>query len=184
MLGGGRGRAGLQSRDPVQLVRPDDFVRARIPLPAANAREPLRFRQLRLLPAQRFFGPLALGDVHDRSDVAGQRAVRRQQRDAAIENPSILAVVPPEPVLECERLMRFERRVENLEAPRKVVRMNRLAPSVREHGLQRAAGERHPRRVDVGAAFVGVRHPNQDGGQLGDGTHTAPSRGASGIGSM
>src|SRR5436189_6434705 len=78
-------------------------------------------------------------------------------------------------MLECERLMPFERRVENLEAPRKVVGMNGLAPSVRERSLQRAAGERHPRRVDVGAAFVGVRHPNQDRGQLGDGTHTAPS---------
>src|SRR5260370_27237035 len=42
--------------------------RYRVEGPAPCMRKPLRFRQVTLAPAQRLFGPLALGGVHHRSD--------------------------------------------------------------------------------------------------------------------
>ena len=180
----GRGRTGLEPGDPEELIRPDDFVRGRVPLPAANRREPLRLDELRLLPAQRFFRLFALGDVDAGSDVAGQRAIPRELRDGGIEDPSILAVVTLEPILRRERLAPFESRRHHLEASRKVVRMDRVTPSVAKHGVESPTGEGRPRRVDVVAARVGIRHPDQNGGNVGDepegvfasrGAHLRPS---------
>jgi hypothetical protein len=79
--------------------------------------------------------------------------------------------VPLEPVLEREGLATLERGVENLEAAGKVVSVNRVVPPVREQSLRRSASESAACRVDVGAAFIGVRHPYQDRVQFGDRTH-------------
>src|SRR5207344_3442266 len=114
----------------------------------------------------RFFRLFALGDVDARSDIAGQRAIQRQQRHARIEYPSVLAIVPPEPVFQLERLAPSERRTQNLEPLRQIVSMDRVTPSVAELCQQRATGEGQPRGVDVDAAFVVVRHPDQDRGNV------------------
>src|SRR5262245_42561682 len=100
----GIGRTGLQPGDAKELVRPYDLFRVAIPLPAANGRKSLRFPELRLLPAQGFFRVFALGDVDARSDIAGRRAIQRQQRHARVEHPSVFAIVPREPILQLEWL--------------------------------------------------------------------------------
>jgi hypothetical protein len=162
IAGKGGGRAGLQSGNAKELVGPHHFVRVAVPSPAANRRQSLRFPKLRLLPAQRFFRVFALGDVDARSDIAVQGAIQREPRHASIEYPSVLAVVPPEAIFHLERLAPSERRGQNLEPLGQVVGMDRITPSVAEECFQPATGERHPWCVDVGAAFVVVRHPDQD----------------------
>src|SRR5262245_42953067 len=138
------GRAGLKSGNAKELVRPYDFVRVAVPLPAANGRKSLRFSELRLLPAQRFFRLLALGDVDARSDIAGQRAIQRQPRHARIEHPPVLAIVPPETIFHGERLAPSEGCTQDLEPLRQVVSMDRVTPSVAELSLQRATSEGQP----------------------------------------
>src|SRR5262249_26127158 len=157
----GIGRARLQSGNTKELVRPYDFTCVAVPLPAANGRQSLRFPELRLLPAQRFFRLLALGDVDARSDIAGQRAIQRQPRHARIEYPSVLPIWPPETISHGERLAPSEGCTQALEPLRQVVSMDRVTPSVAQLCLQRATGEGQPPCVDVGAAFVVVRHPDR-----------------------
>ena len=94
IAGEGGGRAGLESGNAKELVRPDDFVRGRVPLPAANRREPLRLHELGLFPAQRFFRLFACRDVRGDAQHAGGLPVRRIVGASLGGDPANRAILP------------------------------------------------------------------------------------------
>lgn len=73
---------GRVSEYAVDLVRPEEPVRADVPVPVAEVRDALRVRETRSYPLERLLGLLALGDVlgdrHAPDDVPLLVAERRE----------------------------------------------------------------------------------------------------------
>lgn len=56
-----------------------------------------------------FLGQLAVRNVHARADVSGKGPVVIESRNTIVEDPTVLSVVPSQPVLHLERLPAVER---------------------------------------------------------------------------
>jgi hypothetical protein len=57
----------------------------------------LQVKEVSRHPLQFLFGPLELSDVYCGADITGKRAIRREARHPCIQNPTVFAVMPPEP---------------------------------------------------------------------------------------
>src|SRR4249920_3746391 len=51
----------------------------------------------------RFFCELSFCDVHARANIASKRTVRVESRHANVQNPTVLSVMSPQPILQLER---------------------------------------------------------------------------------
>src|SRR5690606_3566716 len=93
---------------------------------------------------QNLFGHPLLGDVDAGADVAFERAVGIDVRNAVVEQPAVLAVVATQAKLHRQRRALRKGRVARLDASLAVVRMNRLGPAEAELVVERAPGEVEP----------------------------------------
>src|SRR5215470_5925730 len=101
--------------------------------------------------------------VPDEHILGAANAVRIEQRRAAIEDPTILAVMPPQPVFHSEFAMVVEGLVINLETTPDVLRVYVFSPSVLRALYQvgrRPARVTEPTLVEEVADLVCVRDPN------------------------
>src|SRR5215472_4500270 len=103
-----------------------------------------------------------LGDVHSRADIACKSPVGVESWCAAVEHPSVLAVVPAYAVLHPEAFTTVERLFDRPQTVSDVVGMHRLAPTSAELSFERTSRELQPSAADVRAEFVGPRHPEHD----------------------
>src|SRR5262249_11322231 len=90
-----------------------------------------------------------------------------EQRRAAVEDPAILAVMPPQPVFHVEFAMIVESLVVNLETTPDVLRVDVFSPSVLRTLYQegrRPARVTEPALVEKVADPVGVRNPDHSRG--------------------
>src|SRR5690606_5803360 len=96
-----------------------------------------RFGEERL----RLLAALQVVDLDDRADEALQVAARREARQAPVEHPAVLAVVPPQAILHREGLAGLDGLVEGLGTALDIVGMYGLLPAAPEVALRAAAGE-------------------------------------------
>ena len=123
-----------EQRDPLS----DVVVQfPRDPRPLLFVRVHQRLTEVR----QQRLGTLVFRHVDCGRDVAGKRSVGRESRDASVENPPVLAVATPQPVLHPKRLALGERLPPGLEAALDVGRMHALRPAFAQLRLDRSAGE-------------------------------------------
>ena len=103
----------------------------------------------------------ALGHVGGAPDEAEQRPIGTEARNAGVEQPAVLPVVPQHAVLEMKRPPARQRVAVLVEDGGAVLRMHPVQPPVAELRLDRPAGELEPARVDVVAGAVRGGGPDQ-----------------------
>ena len=103
---------------------------------------------------------LQIRDVNRRADVAFKAAILEKPRRAGVEDPSILAVVPAEPILHPEGFTPIERVAIGLETARQIPGMHGVRPASSEDRSDRLADEIEPRAIDVGTALVRTGDPH------------------------
>src|SRR5262245_29462944 len=72
--------------------------------------------------------PLAVGDVDGGTDVAEKFAVFGEARRALVEDPTVFAVMPAQPVFDLGWASCIERRVTDVEAMLAIIGMHALYP--------------------------------------------------------
>ena len=100
-----------------------------------------------------------LGDVHGGADVAGISTVGREPGRTGGEDPTVLAVVSPEPELHLIGLATVERLTVVVDQWCQIVGVHAVGPAVSELSFVRPSGELEPGAIDVVTALVGTRHP-------------------------
>src|SRR5205823_12592366 len=89
-----------------------------------------------------------------------------------VEDPTIFAVVSPEPVLHRKRFARVEGFRVRLEAHLRVVRMHALGPSISEFMFHAAARKLQPWFVKEGVELVDTGHPEENRRSIGNDPET------------
>src|SRR6201997_4921910 len=113
----------------------------------------LRFMRLNQLAPNRgeaLLGELPFRDIYARTDVASESPIRVKPWYTIVENPAILSIFSPQPVLQFKRLSSVECFGVSLKTAVRIVRMNSFHPSVAKFRLKWAVCEVQPRLVDVG----------------------------------
>src|SRR6516164_5317762 len=126
----------------------------------------LGLNQPSIYAGKRFFGMLAIGHVHARTDVTGKGAIFMESWHSYVEHPSILAVVPSQPAFFPEGLPLVERLAVNLPASLLVLGMNNpgeTGPKIR----LRAAGEVQPKLVEISGLVIRSGHPDHHWRRIG-----------------
>src|SRR5690606_12177253 len=133
----------LVRRQPAEQLRGRRQRRERIAQLMREHREKLVLAPVRAL--ERLLRKLALRDVDDRADIALELAAGAEARRRSLQNPTILAVVPPDPELVAERLEPILRRLKRFLEAGPVLRMHDLEPPGTEAFRRRDARELVPR---------------------------------------
>ena len=123
---------------------------------------------------QFFLDPLSVGDVNTRADVPGENAIWGEPWNPVVQDPAVLAVVPPQPVLHCKRSASLQCRDIGLQASLQVVGVDALGPTVAHHLLDGPSSEVEPSLVEVIAPLICISAPDQDWGGIGQSFETAP----------
>src|SRR5437762_10782449 len=105
----------------------------------------LRINQPAAHTGKSFLGLLALCHVNARTYVTGKRAFGTKSRYPHIQDPSILSIVPPQPILHFERLTPLEGLVVIVQTQLQIIRVHTLRPSVSQFRDKRPSGELKPR---------------------------------------
>src|SRR5690606_7220659 len=121
-------------------------------------REELVLAPVRAL--ERLLGELSLRDVDDRADVALELAAGTEARRGGLQNPAILAVVPPHSVLEAERLESVLCRSKRFLERKPIFGMHGLEPPGAEPFRRRDPRELVPRARQEDARAFGRRDPD------------------------
>src|ERR1700752_3569805 len=100
------------------------------------------------------FSLLSLGYIDTGSDITDKGAILIKPWHSNVENPSILSVVPPKPVLHSELLTTIKSLRVRPHTSLQIVRVNALGPAVPEFGVNGPPGKIQPGLVEVGAEFV------------------------------
>ena len=135
-------------------VRHQDPVGRRVEDGLALGQQPLALR-LRRVP---------FGDVDDRAEVAGDRAVLGVERDGAARDPRDRLVPPQEAELDRELDAAERERRPRVRDVAGVLGVDRLAPPVPERLVARQAAQLLPLVVDEDAPAVRVGRVDADGG--------------------
>ena len=135
-------------------VRHQDPVGRRVEDSLALGQQPLALR-LRRVP---------FGDVDDRAEVAGDRAVLGVERDGAARDPRDRLVPPQEAELDRELDAAERERRPRVRDVAGVLGVDRLAPPVPERLVARQAAQLLPLVVDEDAPAVRVGRVDADGG--------------------
>ena len=105
-------------------------------------------------------GVLPFRDVYARADVASESTIRVESWHTVAENPAILSVSSPHPVMHFKRLSSVKCFGVGLQTAVRIVRMNSFHPTVAKFRLKWAACEVQPRLVDVAAFAVRPGRPD------------------------
>src|SRR6185369_5556945 len=84
----------------------------------------------------------------------------RAERNALHQQPAIVALAAPQPMLELEGLSRGERRAIGAQGGFDLVGMQRLGPAEADLGRERTAAELQPRTVEIDRLALGIRNPD------------------------
>src|SRR5271163_1190179 len=106
--------------------------------------------------AQNLFPSLALGHINATPDVTHKRAILIKPRHANVQKPSILSVVPSEPILHSELFTPIEGLRVRVQASLQILGVNTLRPAVPKLEVEGSRGEIQPRLIEVGAQLVCV----------------------------
>ena len=153
---------GGNAEDGRQVAEPCIAVRLEIPFPAHG------LARLHGQP-EPIVGDLALGfgarelrHVEARADVTSERTVGIEQRRRIVEDPPVFAVMPPKPILHYERRAVVEGAGVRVQAMLQICGVDTVCPAIADFELEEGSpGEVEPRLVEVGAAFVGARNPDE-----------------------
>ena len=144
-----------------QVAEPGIAVRLEIPFPAHG------LARLHRQP-EPIVGDVALGfrapelrHVEARADVASERTVGIEQRRRIVEDQPVFAVMPAKPIFHHERFTAVEGAGVRVQAMRQVCGVHTVCPTIADLGLEGSPGEVEPRLVEVGAALVGARNPDE-----------------------
>src|SRR5271157_3197618 len=116
---------------------------------------------------QFFLDPLSVGDIEARADVPGENAIWGEPGNPVLENPAILAVLPPQPVIHCKGRASVQCRYVGLPASLQVIGVDALGPALAHLLLDGPSSEVEPLLVEVIALLICVRAPDQDRGGIG-----------------
>jgi hypothetical protein len=86
-------------------------------------------------------GELPFRDIYARTDVASESAIRVKSWYTIVENPAILSIFSPQPVLQFKRLSSVECFGVDLQTAVRIVRMNSFRPTIPKFCLTWAACE-------------------------------------------
>src|SRR5438876_46894 len=103
---------------------------------------------------------LPFRDVYARADVARESTIRVKSWYTIVENPAILSIFSPHPVMHFKRLSSVECFGVGLQTAVRIVRMNCFHPTIAKFRLKWAASEVQPRLVDVAAFSVRAGRPD------------------------
>src|SRR4029077_2694120 len=103
---------------------------------------------------------LPFRDVYARADVVSESTIRVESWHTVVENPAILSIFSPHPVMHFKRFSSVICFGVGLQAAVRIVRMNSFHPTVAKFRLKWAACEVQPRLVDVAAFAVCPSHPD------------------------
>jgi hypothetical protein len=120
-------------------------------------------RKLRLYLPQSLalrFCALEIRNVNVRADIAGEFSPRIS-RNATLDDPTVFAIRPPEPILHPERLSGMECGQEAIEAPLHIIRMHAFRPAGAHFLLHASASELEPWLVEIIAKRIRSGHPNR-----------------------
>jgi hypothetical protein len=102
-----------------------------------------------------------LRHVEARADVTSERTVGIEQRCRIVEDPAVFAVMPAKPIFHHERFTAVEGASVRVQALLQICSVYTVCPAIADLGLERSSGEVEPRLVEVGAALVGARNPDE-----------------------
>ena len=152
---------GGNAEDGGQVAEPCIAVRLEIPFPAHG------LARLHGQP-EPIVGDVALGfsapelrHVEARADVTSERTVGIEQRRRIVQDPPVFAVMPPKPIFHHERFTKVEGASVRVQAMRQIRGVYTVCPAIADLGLEGSPGEVEPRLVEVGAALVGARNPDE-----------------------
>ena len=112
----------------------------------------------------RFALPLLfIRDVGARSDVANQLAGRPEPRRAVADDPPVLAVCPPQPVIEGERRPVLGGTLGMARQPVAIILVDPLPPALSELIRERSPGESQPLAIEERPETVWTGDPQHDG---------------------
>src|SRR5271156_4942191 len=106
--------------------------------------------------AQYLFPSLAFRHINATPDVTHKRAILIKPRHPNVDNPSILSVVPSEPILHSELLTPIRGLPVRVQASLQILGVNTLRPAVPYLEVNGSPGEIQPRLIEVGAQLVRV----------------------------
>jgi hypothetical protein len=107
------------------------------------------------------FSAPELRHVEARADVTSERTVGIEQRRRIVEDPPVFAVMPPKPIFHHERFTTVEGAGVRVQTTLQICGVYTVCPTIAELGLEGSPGEVEPRLVEVGAALVGARNPDE-----------------------
>src|SRR5690349_9277610 len=105
---------------------------------------------------------LPLRDVDARANVAGECTIPVESCYTVVENPAILSIFSPQPVLHFKRLSSLECLGVCFETAFRIIRMNSVHPAIAKFGLKWSTCEVQPGLVDVAAFSVSPGRPDHD----------------------
>jgi len=104
---------------------------------------------------------LAIGHIDSNSNVTNKGTILIKPRHSHVENPSILPVVPAEPILHPEFLSPIKGLRVGVETLLQMLRVDTFCPAGSKLGVHALPGEIQPRLIDVGAEFISAGLPDQ-----------------------
>ena len=114
-----------------------------------------------LLPFYDLIALFAFGDINAGTDVPDEALAGHELRHAHVQHTAIFAVMTTQAVFHGEWFARVERANIAIHTTLPVFRMNALGPAVALFLLQGPPGEFQPAAIEVNAALVRPRHPDQ-----------------------
>jgi hypothetical protein len=90
----------------------------------------LRFDQSAANRGKGFFSDFVFGDVGASADVPCKSSISAESRHTFVTNPTILSVVPSQPILHSELFATIERLRVSVEASLQIVRVDTFHPTV------------------------------------------------------
>src|SRR5262249_12803312 len=121
-----------------------------------------------LTSAEGVFRLFLTRDVHTATNIASKLTVVSPQRDTTIDNPAIGSISSAQTVFHRERFTTIERRDIRLETAGVIVGMDASGPFLTDFPVEGATGVGEPTVIEVRAAFVCPRYPNQHWGRIGN----------------
>src|SRR5690348_7700016 len=115
---------------------------------------------------------LPVRDVYARADVAGETTIWIKSRYTIVENPAILSIASPQPVLHFKRLALIECVGVGFETAFRIIRMNSVHPTIAKFRLKWSACEVQPGLVNVGAFSISPGRPDHYRCGIGQPTET------------
>src|SRR5580765_2180563 len=154
-------KVGGNAEDGRQVAEPCIAVRFEIPIPAHGLARLHGQPEPIVGDVALSFSASELRHVEARADITNERTFGIEPWRRSVQDPPVFAVMPSKPIFHHERFTKVEGASVRVQALLQIRGVYPVCPAIADLGLEGSPGEVEPRLVEVGAALVGARNPNE-----------------------